>query len=574
MFRKFLLILTAVLLPCCLRGAVIGYCSGEYSKFGNFSVEGNTEVSGAVYLTQEVLAPYDGTDVVALRAALSSKVNIDRMTIWLRTSPDAASLAEVEVTSSTSPSLAKGWIEVMLETPVTIDASEGLYLGMTYHQKGATKAFSLVGSGFENSFFLRVGDSDWEDRHTDGILSVEAVTNSGTAPEYDLALIDATLDCQSSPEYNIATVKVANNGSRSLSGFSLEYSYRDSSVEPVTHHYDVELAPSEKTEVACEIPKIGNLFATPLDVRIIAVDNGQDSNSANDNLTARIPAVKKVLVEEYTTEACSNCPRVAGYMHEVCAEKAYEGRIVVICHHAGFGNDKFTQPCDEEMAEHYRIGSAPAVMYDRTPLSDGGMVECPDRPMLREAFDRQLKLVPSVAMSLNSGIDESTSELTVTVDLKREAVLDFGDPRLSVFVTEGNVKPFRQKGTEDDSFLHQHVIRAYNSTWGDCIVWDGSQFSAFYRFELDPEWKVEDLEIVAVVSNNSEDIADNRVDNVESCALKMSDIDEINNDDVAEEIGCYNLMGVAVAPDAPGILVKTVRYSDGRVESRKIINRP
>ncbi|MDE6803418.1 MAG: hypothetical protein K2J29_02135, partial [Muribaculaceae bacterium] len=86
----------------------VGYCSGELTKSGSFSVEGNTDVSGAIYLTPAVLEPYIGTEITALRGALASKVNIDRLTRWGRSELDDTNLAEVTITSSTTPALAKG----------------------------------------------------------------------------------------------------------------------------------------------------------------------------------------------------------------------------------------------------------------------------------------------------------------------------------------------------------------------------------------------------------------------------------------------------------------------------------
>lgn len=573
--RTRLLFLIMLLVTFCnMSAANIGYCSGETSKSGSFSVEGNTEVSGAVYLTPSLLAPYDGCDINTLRGALASKVNLDRLTLWLRESLDGDNLVEATVTSSTTPSLAKGWIEVALETPFTINASKGLYLGMTYHQKGASKAFSLIGNGFENSFFVCVGDGEWEDRHNEGILSIEAVTEGDSTPEYDLALLEARLDYSSDPDVNLVTVRVANNGSKDVTGFTLESAYENNPSEAVTEHFEVALTSGEKRDVVCSISKVGDVFMNPLTVTLTGIDNGEDSYADNNSTVARVPSQKKVLVEEFTTERCSNCPRVARYIHEVCEEDAYKDRIIVICHHAGYYTDWLTQPCDEEIGWLYGCNSAPAVMYDRTSLPRDVMSDCPETKDLRTNFDRQLAIAPSVGISMTTSTDANTGELLVSVSLKRESALDMADPRLSVYLTEDNITPVYQSGDQDGTHIHQHVIRAYNSTWGDRIEWDGSDYKTMLRFAIEPEWKTEDLNVVAFVNNYDPDNKrNNKIDNAESCRIS-NDVNSVMAIESEDNVcSYYDLSGRPATADSKGFLLKVTRHSDGSVTTTKILNR-
>lgn len=252
---RFLLLLMLVFVTGFVHAesATVGYCAGELTKSGSFSVEGNTDVSGAVYLSPTVLAPYSGAEITTLRGALASKVNLDRLTLWVRSELEGANLAEVTVNSSTTPALAKGWIEVTLPETVTIPENSGLYLGMTYHQKAASKAFSLIGNGFENTFFMQYGDEPWEDRHSEGILSIEAIVEGAAAIDYDLALLEARLDYSSDPNANIVTVRVANNGSESITGFSLGFAYDNDSTSE--EYYSVVLQPGDKTDVTTRISK-------------------------------------------------------------------------------------------------------------------------------------------------------------------------------------------------------------------------------------------------------------------------------------------------------------------------------
>lgn len=559
---------------CSMSAANIGYCSGESTKSGSFSVEGNADVSGAVYLTPELLAPYDGCEISAIRGALASKVNIDRLTLWIRESLNGENVAETLVTASTDPSLAKGWIETPLESPYVIEASKGLYIGMTYHQKGATKAFSLIGNGFENSFFVRTGDGEWEDRHDEGILSIEAVTSADATPEFDLALLEAVMDYSSDPDFNIVNVRVANNGSRDVTGFTLSSFYSNSPESVGSEHFDVSLASGEKCEVRCMLPKVDDVFVNSANIVLGGIDDGTDAYEGNNAIVARVPSLKKVLVEEFTTERCSNCPRVAQYMHEVCDEDAYSDRIVVVCHHAGYYTDWLTQPCDEEIGWLYGCGSAPAVMYDRTALPGGKMADNPDKKGLRDNFDRQLALAPSVGISMMAEKDDETGELVANVTLKREGNLAMAAPRLSIFLTEDNIKPVLQSGDNDMTHIHQHVIRAYNSTWGEKIEWDGSDYTATIRFVLDPEWKIDDLNVVAFVNNyDPDDKQNNKIDNAESCRIKTASSSVASMGEEEGDVTFLDLSGCRVSAAAKGILVKVTTFRDGTVSVAKVFNK-
>lgn len=499
-------------------------------------------------------------------------MNIDNLTLWVRESLDGANLAEGIVTSTTTPSLAKGWMEVALSQPIKIDASYGLYIGMTYHQKGETKAFSLVGNGMENSFFVRVGDGEWEDRHDEGILSIEAVVDGNSTPAYDLGLMEAIMDYSSDSEWNIVTARVANNGKNTVNGFTLEYAYANSPEDVVSKHFEEVINAGDKSDVICQLPKVEDVFSNLASVRIVGIDDGEDAYDGNNMTIARVPSMKKVLVEEFTTEKCSNCPRVAQYMHEVCDEDAYKDRVIVICHHAGYFTDWLTQECDEEIAWLYGSAFAPAVIYDRTELPKGDMADTPSTKDLRDNFDRQLALTPAVGISLTTTLNEE--ELLVNVALKREGSFNFSDPRLSVYLTEDNIKPLVQSGDKDKTHIHQHVIRGYNSTWGDKIEWDGSAFTASYTFAIDESWKIEDLKVAAFVNNyDSEDVRNNKIENAE-CCLVASTPDSVALIGSTEKVSTeyYDLSGNRVSEDAKGLLIKLTRHQDGSISATKYFN--
>ena len=50
------------------------------------------------------------------------------------------------------------------------------------------------------------------------------------------------------------------------------------------------------------------------------------SDPTNNALDIAMGFKRKVLLEEFTTESCPNCPRVAGYLHAALENPEYEAR--------------------------------------------------------------------------------------------------------------------------------------------------------------------------------------------------------------------------------------------------------
>lgn len=553
--------------------STIGYSHDEIAKTCNYSLPGNRYVSGAIYLPGSVLQPYDGCRVLSLRAAMVSKINVDVMTVWLSTSLDSETpLLSYELTASSNPALAKGWIEIPVEDNFELSATEGLYLGMTYHQKAEAKVFSLTGNGYPNSFFVRDDkDSDWSDMSSEGILGIEMVVEGEADMPFDLALTEASIDYSSDPSANIVIVGVRNSGQNPVSGFTL--STQDISIsEPAEEHYfDFSLQPGDKAQVECRIAKSADVFDQQLCVSLASIDDGEDADPSNNTIIARAGAVKKVLIEEFTTEKCSNCPRVAKYIDELTEDPVLGSRTVVLCHHAGFYTDWLTQDCDEAIGWLYGGNYAPAIMYDRSDAILGSLAHTPSQADLHTIVEQAIAQPAGVAINIIPDVVPDKSKVHLTISIKRQN-LDMNSPRLSVYLTEDNITPRFQAG-DDGTHIHQHVIRAYNSTWGDQISWNGSNYAAEYTFDLDPSWKYDDLRVLAFVNNYDEtNPYNNMVDNVEISTLSNSTgVDAVAADNIPVCEEWYDLTGRRVSPETKGILIHLVRRKDGSCSSTKVI---
>ena len=98
----------------------------------------------------------------------------------------------------------------------------------------------------------------------------------------------------------------------------------------------------------------------------------------------------------------------------------------------------------------------------------------------------------NIDLTANLGADA----INVTAECERYGSTQ---ARITLFLTEDNIKAKNQSGG-GSSFVHQHVLRAVNSTWGSVLSWSDNKSTYTYTFQLDTAWKTEDLKVVAMIS--------------------------------------------------------------------------
>lgn len=286
---------------------------------------------------------------------------------------------------------------------------------------------------------------------------------------------------------------------------------------------------------------------------------------------------KKVLVEEFTTMSCGNCPRVAGYLHTVLGEEEFKDNVVAVCHHSGYGTDALTQLCDNRLLRLYGSGGtyAPGMMFDRQPYFSNSCVTCPTLADIRKYIRKAMEEECKISVKVSTVYDEANKEVTVTVTGK-DLGLDFSNPLLTVYITEDNVGGYSQAGA-NSTFQHQHVIRAYNAIWGDMIGFnEDGEFTEQYKFTIDDKWKKDDLKAVAFIDNyNASNIAYCQVANADACDLFPSEengISEAVADATPVSARWYTLDGVEVSGrEAKGMLIKVTTLANGKTRTEKIL---
>ncbi len=456
--RRFMfmlaLLLTAALSPAQSNSVRVGYCNGRMAESTGMQLSGKGWTECALRLPSSVLSAYKGSGIVAVRAALLSRVNTDTLRVWVRKTLDGPNMAQGTVLRNGSPSITVGWNEVKFDSPYMITGgSEDVYVGYSLHQKSNVRAVSIVSPSVVNTSYIKLGDGEWTDVSLEGVLSIEALVSGDNVPAYDLGVVSSTITPDLSEGRSALRVEatVNNFGSSGIKGFTLSCSAPG--VGAVSHHFDDGIASSSSLAVAFSFdPGVDTDSNTPWTVAVESIDGGEDEIAGNNSVSPLYTFFRNVLIEEFTTERCSNCPGVASLLQETLKDKKYADNTFMITRHAGFYTDKFTLPCDEELLWIYEGNFAPAVIVDRRPMftNSSGNATVSFIPQyveqVKSVLDHEREMKTNVALGLALAFSDDSTKVTVTVTGMRNAAYSTKSPRLNVYLTEDDIWTDTQQG--------------------------------------------------------------------------------------------------------------------------------
>lgn len=536
----------------------------------------------AICLSEDILKPYVGKNIVGMRFGLTEEIGNSSVSLFKQSgSAPGAVCRTADVQNG-----AVGWNEVKFDEPYTIQAGETLYAGYSYTQLSNDKdyksfPFSAVKEGLENQslwVYCKIGNNaGWNEFNMGGANMSIQVLVEGDFAEYAVLPEDfGTLKGGMNKDLSVA-VKFMNNSKEAVS--SLVYVV---SVDGVAgSEQSVDVSPTVgvgaygtfKASVPC-----GNTEGLKeVKVEVTKVNghkNGASSTVANGKISIADKMYERnVCIEEFTTEKCGNCPRVAGFLHTYL-EEADPTRVFAVCHHAGYYTDWLTKACDNKLLYLFNDNGgsfAPAMMFNREPAFDSQYATGQKDNVTIPGSAAQIKTITNyyldetmadAKLDMTLTYDEGESKVIIVVTGESNKGYDTENALLTVYLTEDNVKAKNQSGAS--KFYHQHVIRDYNSNWGDALTWNDNKFSATYEFDVDEAWKKDDLKVVAFLNkHNTKNRLDNRIENVTGKDLieKPTAIESVGSAGNAVEVARYNAAGQRINGKQKGLNI--VKLSNG-----------
>ncbi len=560
---------------------VLGYCNDEIkSTDSRDNLEYDAPIMGAVRFTSSQLAAYKGGKITKIR--IGAEAGMSKTYVWVR-----PSLTEAAVTIKRLGTTADGWNEVTLDDPYTITGSE-IYVGFNGTLPEG-KNIILNGKTNSNGAFVAV-DNQWEDLSTAnvGSLLIQAVVEiDGEVNIVDMGIESLTADSKFAKNGDTRSfmATVGNYGTKAMTLPTLHYQIGNMPEQQVSQEKTIEPGTNYTVNFSAAIdnlPEGKNTMKVWMDVN----DDIAENNEISSDIYAYTKSYpRKLLLEQFTTINCTNCPAGNRVLNKVVSGK---DNVAWVAHHVGYGTDELTVSPSEDIME-LGATSAPLAMIDRSMLalsennmptfSIGYTSETYGAQMVGIVYN-QAALQPSFAsVNINADYNEATRQLNITVSGEKNDDLYkllYDNTALTVYLTEDNVKAEQvQTGGDANSYYHNHVLRqALTASFGDDIQWNGNTYTATYNTVLNDAWKPQDMKIVAFVSRKYEGNAQ-KADVLNTNDFSISPLTGIKGVNTADNATrrYFTLGGQQVNPadmQPKGVYIEQTQTAAG-VQSKKIV---
>ena len=568
-----------------------GYFTGNESR-GAVGVSGTDTYHQAIYLPADNPITSNKT-IKAVRFYLRNTSCLSDLKIWISKALPV-DFAEADYVQELDLSTLQGGDEgdncglvndVALNADYTIDGA--VYVGYSFTVTKATTSAGKYptvygGDGNENGLFLRTNKTvpEWGPQNQFGNLALQVLLE-GSFSHNSVMPVSFKEKASLTGSFVNVPVKIMTLGSEAVRTVSYTITKDGNTSEEKT----VTISPAfsgigTTTEVTIPFEGDDHPGISSRTLTITKV-NGEDNEASVKSVEGTIRTVSEiipriVLIEEFTTEKCGYCPEAAtGLAKTFTTYPDLKDQVAIVCHHSGYGTDWLTINADKSYQWFYNDGGstyAPAFMWDR--YAENGVTPVEGRPANaaghKAKIDSRLEELPSAAISLNAKYNEDLTQIAVEADCKRLSEFGNTPARITLILTEDNIKAKSQSGASG-TFIHQHVSRAVNSTWGEVLEWDNNNANYSYTFDLDSGWKLEDLKVVAFVSGyDSTNPANCTVENAavtipDASTTAIRSIFDQNNTTAIH----YNAAGQAIKAPQKGI--NLIRRTDGTI--RKIFVR-
>ena len=508
-----------------VQKATVAENSMEYGYCGEFTLSLGFGMKGTMRAVMEVpaadAAKYAGVQITTVKVGLGTFASTPNAQLLILPDLDGS---EPIYSQSFTP-VSNKWNEVVLETPYTI-GQDGFFVGYQIDCTANNYPFGIdeetanplgdyVGyyDAEEGAFmYLHLGSEGF------GNNSIKLVLTGDNLPQYDLVLEDVSVKqyVKTGDVFSL-TGQVKNAATQTINTFDVTYQIGDAEAQTQTITAYGGLANAQTYTFSIDNLVINEDGTKNITVTISNPNGMVDESEADNTVTKAVTALstmvpRKVLLENFSTAQCGNCPRVHELIKDILSER---NDVAYVVHHSGFGTDTYTIDESKEYLWFYGGGTyTPAAMLDRRCLKElgaegaQGVVTAPvffpnSKESLTEYINYCAEQPAFISINITDVYNEENRELTVRV--YGECAIELAQiPRINIFLTENGLVGYQSGG--GNSYIHSHAIRkVMTSTWGDQLTFDSSnKFDVTYTCVLDEDWKAENMSVVAFVADFNE----------------------------------------------------------------------
>lgn len=300
---------------------------------------------------------------------------------------------------------------------------------------------------------------------------------------------------------------------------------------------------------------------------------------------------RTVLLENFTTMECPNCPSAHDKIDAALnAIPGARDRVVWVCHHAGYGSDKFTTAEDNAYLFFYGSGGtyAPALMFDRTYMEDrsnGSSISYVPVHFngTQEGYIRDIEERMAAPAYMDVHIageyDATQQKLSLCVYGNSAFETFTAAPRLNVWVMEDGLVA-TQKPNGSAPYTHNAVMRSsLTGTWGEPLEIADGKFSRTLEYYMPLRIQNPANTWVVAFVANYDSSNPNNCEVYNAAQARTTALDPIPEGIHAASIeGQREVMQTIWSADGrrqgnlqPGLNIVRTTYADGSVKAEKVL---
>lgn len=455
--------------------------SGRYYSFG----AGQKASFGAVAgLQTDKLFDYDGLQVSVIGVAVSETVS--DVTIFVMKGSSATTATEVA--SKKVDALSGGWNYVKLDAPLTIDASENLYVGYKMDVQESSYPAMFDASGLDDSeteMSFAYLNGEYIDLATEPDFSdlghpmIQVLVGGDESKLETVTFLPVSI-FKYWPKGSevVPNIQFVNNSFGLVESLTVDYSI-NGVTDMEKFEFSTPVGPNSLYIMSMPLPAI--TITDDVDFSYVVTHvNDKPILQSEENYQFyaydKQDAVERtLLMEKFYSQFCGYSPQGKEAIDEAIV--GYEDRVARIYHHAGYRADLFTIDESVETAAEFGVNYSPGTMGDRMWFDALGSNAFNAMQWTGDLIADFLQQDGLASLKISDSYDVETRELTVNVS--GNCIVTPDNKKITVAVTHSNYSSFQKNA---QNYMHDHFPILYLTAAGgdDLLVnADGSYDMTF-----------------------------------------------------------------------------------------------
>ena len=439
--------------------------SGRYYSFG----AGQKASFGAVAgLQTDKLFDYDGLQVSVIGVAVSETVS--DVTIFVMKGSSATTATEVA--SKKVDALSGGWNYVKLDTPLTIDASENLYVGYKMDVQESSYPAMFDASGLDDSeteMSFAYLNGEYIDLATEPDFSdlghpmIQVLVGGDESKLETVTFLPVSI-FKYWPKGSevVPNIQFVNNSFGLVESLTVDYSI-NGVTDTEKFEFSTPVGPNSLYIMSMPLPAIAITDDVDFSYVVTHVNDKpilQSEENYQFYAYDKQDAVERtLLMEKFYSQFCGYSPQGKEAIDEAIV--GYEDRVARIYHHAGYRADLFTIDESVETAAEFGVNYSPGTMGDRMWFDALGSNAFNAMQWTGDLIADFLQQDGLASLKISDSYDVETRELTVNVS--GNCIVTPDNKKITVAVTHSNYSSFQKNA---QNYMHDHFPILYLTAAG------------------------------------------------------------------------------------------------------------